>query len=178
MGRSRYKIYEDWYPYFITSSIVQGYPLFSIPQAAEIVLDSLNFLQENREVNLYGYVIMENHIHFVALGSQLAEKIRLFKSYSARAILNYLETNGRSRLLGFFRQNKLKNHTRCSYQIWQEGFHPKQIRDENMMIQKLEYIHFNPVKRGYVDQPEDWRYSSARNYSGGEILLEVKLYYR
>jgi len=42
-----------------------------------------------------------------------------------------------------------------------------------MMRQKLDYIHHNPVKCGYVDQPEHWRYSSARNYAGQEGLIEV-----
>ncbi len=42
-----------------------------------------------------------------------------------------------------------------------------------MMIQKLEYMHYNPVKRGYVDDPMHWRYSSTRNYAEQEGLLEV-----
>jgi putative transposase len=42
-----------------------------------------------------------------------------------------------------------------------------------MMQQKIEYIHQNPVKRGYVDQAEHWRYSSARDYLGGRGLLPV-----
>jgi hypothetical protein len=42
-----------------------------------------------------------------------------------------------------------------------------------MMRQKLDYIHQNLVKRGYIDQPEHWRYSSARNYAGQEGLIEV-----
>lgn len=42
-----------------------------------------------------------------------------------------------------------------------------------MLRQKLEYIHFNPVKRGYVDRPEDWRHSSARNYAGLAGLIDV-----
>ncbi|MGZ8915414.1 MAG: transposase, partial [Methylobacter sp.] len=44
---------------------------------------------------------------------------------------------------------------------------------EVVMRQKLDYIHHNPVKRGYVDQPEHWRYSSARNYAGQDGLIEV-----
>jgi len=42
-----------------------------------------------------------------------------------------------------------------------------------MMLQKLEYLHNNPVKRGYVDEPVHWRYSSARNYAGKPGLVEV-----
>ena len=59
------------------------------------------------------------------------------------------------------------------YQFWQEGVHPEYIQNEDMMRQKVEYIHQNPVNRGYIDRPEQWRYSSARNYLGLEGLLEV-----
>ena len=57
--------------------------------------------------------------------------------------------------------------------MWQEGSHPEQIKDEEMMGQKLEYVHMNPVKRGYVDEPTHWRYSSARNYAGLAGLFPV-----
>jgi hypothetical protein len=42
-----------------------------------------------------------------------------------------------------------------------------------MMRQKIDYIHYNPVKRGFVDEPEHWRYSSARNYAGLPGLIDV-----
>jgi hypothetical protein len=47
-----------------------------------------------------------------------------------------------------------------------------------MLLQKIEYIHNNPVRRGYVDEPKHWRYSSARNYEGKEGLLDVKTDWR
>ncbi len=59
------------------------------------------------------------------------------------------------------------------HQVWQEGSHPEQIQGEAMMRQKLEYIHNNPVARGYVDDPAHWRYSSARNYAGQAGLIEI-----
>jgi putative transposase len=55
MGRTRYRIYETEYPYFITSSIVRGYPVFSNILAANIILDSLTFLQNHRDTTLYAY---------------------------------------------------------------------------------------------------------------------------
>ena len=60
-----------------------------------------------------------------------------------------------------------------TYQFWQEGFHPQMIEGLDMLRQKLSYIHQNPVKRGYVDEPEHWRWSSARNYAGQDNLLDV-----
>jgi hypothetical protein len=61
-----------------------------------------------------------------------------------------------------------------SYQLWQEGSHPEQIQNDEMMWQKLEYIHNNPVVRGYVDEPTHWRYSSARTYAGLTGLFPVQ----
>ena len=173
MGRSRYKIYEEEYPYFMTSSIVNGYPLFSIPDAARQILDGLRFLQEERDVILYAYVIMENHIHFIASGRDLKEKVRLFKSYSARRIIDLLKQQRRLRIVRALKAAKNSSHKKCEYQFWQEGFHPKQIIGDKMMLQKIDYIHHNPVKRGYIDEPEAWRYSSARNYLGQEGLIPV-----
>jgi hypothetical protein len=68
---------------------------------------------------------------------------------------------------------KRPHKTGSEYQVWEEGNHPQLIESEAAMRQKLDYIHLNPVKRGYVDLPEHWRYASARNYAGMEGLIEV-----
>ena len=59
------------------------------------------------------------------------------------------------------------------FQVWQEGSHPKAILNMEIMVQKLKYIHYNPVKRGYVNDPLDWWYSSARNYVDKQGALDV-----
>jgi REP element-mobilizing transposase RayT len=178
MGRSAYKIYETVYPYFMTSSFVNGLPLFADPDAAQIVLDSLLFLQSKREVTLYAYVLMENHFHIIARADELSENMRHFKSYTAREIIDLFEQKKRTRLQKQLRYAKLGYKADSSYQLWQEGLHPQQISNDEMMCQKMEYIHQNPVKRGYVDHPEDWRYSSARNYLGMKGLIPVTIYRR
>ena len=68
---------------------------------------------------------------------------------------------------------KRPHKTESTYQVWEEGSHPQLIGSEAVMRQKLEYIHQNPVKRGYVELPEHWRYSSARDYHGLKGLIEV-----
>jgi len=60
--------------------------------------------------------------------------------------------------------------------IQQEGYHPIQICGDEMMIRIINYIHNNPVKRGFVDRPQDWRYSSVRNYLGMDALIPVTLF--
>ncbi|MDZ7718751.1 MAG: transposase [Balneolaceae bacterium] len=176
MSRSRYKIYETEYPYFLTSSIIDGIPLFSIPEIAELILDGFQFLQESRDVDLYAYVIMENHIHFIASNDDLPKKLKNFKSFAARRIIDFLENGNYYQLLKSIKRAKLQHKNQSKYQVWQEGFHPKQIITADMMVQKIEYIHNNPVNRGYVDLPEHWRYSSARNYLELESLIAVTLY--
>jgi len=178
MARSRYKIFETAYPYFMTSTFVHGYPFFGNPTVARLVLNSLKFLQHHREVTLYCYVLMENHWHIIAQGDELSEKMRHFKSYTAKEIIKIFKQNNRTHLLRQLRHAKLRHKTESTHQVWQESFHPQQIIGDNMMIQKLEYIHDNPVKRGYVDQPTDWRYSSARNYAKLESLIPITLYHR
>jgi len=61
------------------------------------------------------------------------------------------------------------------YQFWQEGSHPEKIIDRDMLNQKLEYMHYNPVTRRYVDEPAYWRYSSYRNYIGEKGLLPIEI---
>lgn len=176
MSRSRYKIYANEFSYFMTSSFVKGIPIFADPDVAAMTLDSLTFLQEKRDVNLNAYVLMENHFHIVAQGENLSEKMRHFKSFTARKTIDILKQKGRKRLLSQLAFAKLKHKKESDYQVWQESFYPKQIFSDEIMLQKIEYIHNNPVKRGYVDKPEHWRYSSARNYLGIKGLIEISLF--
>lgn len=176
MARSRYKIYEEKYPYFITSSINSGLPLFGIPGTVDIVLDALAFLRMKRDVKVIAYVIMEDHFHAILQGRNLAVKVGSFKSFTAHEIIDLLHQMGRKRILAQLRWSKKRHKTKQLHQLWQEGFHPKQIVSDDMMIQKIEYIHANPVKRGYVDEAVHWRYSSARNYFGMGGIIPIDLY--
>lgn len=99
MGRSRYKIYDSHYPCFITSSVIAGIPLFSNPEIAKIVMDALLFIQDKNEVELLAYVIMENHIHCIMNGESLTKKFMLFKSFTARSIVDLLKQTGRMNTL-------------------------------------------------------------------------------
>lgn len=172
MGRSRYKIVNPELPHFVTCTILHWIPVFTRPETVDIVLDSLCHLMA-RDLKIYAYVILENHLHLVVQSKQLDIDMARFKSYTARRLIQYLsEHNVRSILeqLAFYK--KAHKHDRA-YQFWQEGLHPEWIQNNDMMRQKINYIHNNPVKRGYVDLAEHWRYSSARNYAGETGLIEV-----
>ena len=173
MTRSRYRIFEAEYPYFMTCTIVGWLPLFTRPEAVEIVLDSWRFLQQERALKLFGYVILENHLHLTASPPQLSAVMQSFKSFTAHRLISLLEQHSVQVHLRQLRAHKLRHKKESRYQVWQEGSKPKQIQNDEMMWQKLEYMHDNPMKRGYVDDPLHWRYSSARNYAGQPGLIEV-----
>jgi len=173
MPRTRYKIHEKSNPHFLTCTIVAWLPVFTRRETVQIVLDSWKFLQEKERLTIYGYVILENHLHLIAAAPDLSKEIGDFKSFTARAIIDLLKESNASTLLQQLEYFKLRHKVDQSYQLWQEGSRPKQIQGDEMMLQKLEYIHDNPVKRGYVDEPVHWRYSSARNYAGMQGLIDV-----
>ncbi|OLP18942.1 transposase [Leptolyngbya sp. 'hensonii'] len=175
MGRSRYRVVGSQ-PHFMTCTIVEWMPLFSKPELVKIVLDSLQFLQEHQRLTLYSYVIMENHLHLIAAAENLSKEIGNFKSFTARSLVDWLQQNHpQSYWLKRLAVAKLAHKTGQRYQVWQEGSHPQMINSEEMLRQKLAYIHNNPVKRGYVDDPAHWRYSSYRNYLGELGLLPVTI---
>ena len=174
MPRGRYRVMHDQYPHFLTATINNWLPVFTRPETVNIVLDSWRFLQQNSNFEIFGYVILENHLHLVARSRDLGTDIQRFKSYTAKQILAYLDAQDATRLLRLLELFRRPHKMESTYQIWEEGSHPQIIAGEAVLRQKLDYIHQNPVKRGYVDLDEHWRYSSARNYAGQEGLIDVR----
>ncbi|WP_116474216.1 REP-associated tyrosine transposase [Zobellella maritima] len=172
MGRSRYRITEAGAPHFLTCTVLHWIPVFTRPATVDIVLGSLRYLQQ-QGLCIYAWVILENDLHLVAQSDDLGRDLARFKSYTARSLLDYLRQHRVTMLLEQLAYYKKAHKADRRYQFWQEGSHPELVFSDEMMRQKIEYIHQNPVKRGYVSEPEHWRYSSARHYAGQPGLLEV-----
>jgi len=173
MGRSRYRFAEPDRPHFLTCTVVEWLPVFTRQEAVQILFDTWTYQQTHENLRLYGFVVLENHLHAVAQAPQLPACWARFKSFTARRILDLLEAKGAEPLLKRMRFTFKAGRDDREHQFWQEGSHPQGIEGEEMLRQKLDYIHLNPVKRGFVDEPEHWRWSSARNYAGREGLVEV-----
>jgi putative transposase len=173
MGRNRYKTVAEHHTYFATCTAVNWLPLFTKPELAKIVLDSLSYLHDQDRLALHAYVIMENHVHVIATAEEFSVELRKFKSFTARQIVDLLALFGPLFYLEQMRFSKKYHKTDQIYQVWQEGSHPVAIADEEVLRQKIEYIHFNPVRRGYVDEPQYWRYSSAQDYAGQRGLIPI-----
>ena len=177
MGRSRYKIYEPTYPHFVTCTILNWLPIFTRKESVDIIIQSLKYLQKEENLRLYAYVILENHIHLIVQSDDIGKSMRHFKSFTAKELLKLLQKEKAEILLKQFRFYKKAHKKNKTYQIWQEGYQPKLIQTDSMMISKINYIHQNPVKRGYVDEAKHWRCSSARDYEDIKGLIEVERFW-
>ncbi|MBI4962936.1 MAG: transposase [Desulfomonile tiedjei] len=175
MGRSRYKQVEGHQTYFATCTVIGWLPLFTKPELAEVVLSALKFLHEEDRLALHAYVLMENHLHLIGTANDFSNELRNFKSFTAKKIVELLRVSGSSFYLTQMHFLKKHHKTNQTYQVWQEGSHLIAIVNEEALRQKTEYIHFNPVRRGYVNYPEHWRYSSAQDYCGQTGLVPVEV---
>lgn len=110
----------------------------------------------------------------IAQSDDIGKSMQKFKSYTAYELLKLLQKNNAATPLKQLAYHKKAHRTESTYQIWEKGFHPKLIQSNTMMKEKIEYIHHNSVKCGYMEEATHWRYSSARDYVGIDGLLKVE----
>jgi len=116
---------------------------------------------------------LENHVRWISVGPQLPKRVGEFKSFTATTIVKGMQEKRYHTLLQELQFYKLRHKADQTHQLWQEGSHPQVIESDDVMWQKIEYIHHNPLRRRYVDDPTHWRYSSARSYAGHAGLIDV-----
>jgi putative transposase len=166
MSRDRYVFHDNDHPYFVTCTVLEWLPIFANPEAVDIVLDSWNWLIQRRRIALFGYVVLENHLHWLFEATNPSREVAAFKAHTAKELVKLLQREGRDSNLSRLRRAKLRHKSDRHHQLWQEGSHPKALLTREMLVQKLEYTHDNPVRRGYVGEAEHWCLSSARDYTG------------
>ena len=172
--RSRYRAPEVG-TYFVTSTIINWIKIFSKEGYPEIIIRELEFRRQNNQLELYGYVIMPEHIHLILASNNINKLMQSIKSFTAKKILNKLKEENDISTLNRLKYLKADYKLKSNYQVWQEGYHPKIIIKDIEFNQKLDYIHNNPVKELIVERPEDYIFSSARNYAGLNNYLDIVL---
>jgi len=169
--------------YFLTFTIVDWVDIFTRQSYKEIVINSLKYCQLKKGLKLYAYCLMTNHLHLIAavqedFGIKLFEIIRDFKKFTNRAIIEEVNTTEESRkkwLLNKFEFAAKYSNRVENYKVWQDGYHAVELTSQAFTVQKLDYIHQNPVRAGIVAEPEHYLYSSASNYSGLDGPIEIEL---
>lgn len=173
-----YQIDHPAETYFLTLTVVDWIDIFSRKIYRDILLDSLKYCRENKGLKIWGYAVMTNHMHgiFSAKNGNLPDVLRDMKRHTASKILKAINTGPESRkdwLLKRFEFAAKKNSRDGFYQFWTHDNHAEEIQTHNFFMQKLTYIHMNPVRAGWVEKAEDWLYSSMRNYAGMPSLIDI-----
>jgi REP element-mobilizing transposase RayT len=176
---SQWKILPGVDLYYVTTTIINWQQVFTDLPYFEVILDSLKFCIANKELHLHAYVIMPNHAPYILStdkDKRFPDIMRDFNTHTSREITKLLEVDSKLQLLEVFADAARRDGRGNKYKVWQEGYHPITLGTPDFTAQKLNYLHNNPVRKGYVERPEQWRYSSARNYLlGDESLIKVEL---
>jgi len=181
----RYRILDQEGLNFVTCTVVGWIDIFSRKNYRDIILDSLTICRKEKGLLVFAYVIMSNHLHLILQTGptspySLSEILRDFKKFTATKILEMIQFETESRrewLMHMFTYYARHNSNNRNLQFWQQDNHPFALSTDKMIWQKVDYIHNNPVRAGIVDKPEDYIYSSARNYRNNnkECLIEIDL---
>lgn len=178
----KYKFHNPEGIYFVSFAVVHWVDVFTRNIYNDILIESLKHCITNKGLEVYCYVIMTNHVHLIIAknGEQKLEEIlRDLKKFTAYKIIGaIMKNNQESRkewMIQLFEKSGKENSNNTKYQFWQQDNHPIELVNNEMIIQKRDYIHNNPVKAGIVNQAHEYVYSSAGVYSGKEMsLLPIK----
>ena len=167
--------YPQHWPQFYTSTINNWQHLLSSKECKDIIIDSLQFLVNDKRIKLYAFTIMSNHIHLILqpLADNTPSSIQSsFMKYTAQQIIRYLQKTD-TKILESLKVNKGDR----VYQVWKREALSVEIRSSAVFNQKLDYIHYNSVKAGLCLQPEEYYYSSATFYNNGGDAFNILTHY-
>ena len=180
MGADGYKIRDQQAVHFITFATVQWIDVFTRSDYVNIVVDSIAYCQKEKGLLVHAYCIMPNHLHLIisAVNNNLSDIIRDFKKFTSAKILKAIEENSkesrRSWMLWIFKKAGENNERNTTYQFWQQDNHPIECSTEEILETRMNYLHENPVRAGFVWRAEDYRYSSAIDYyTTGKGLINI-----
>lgn len=176
----KYRVANDGI-YFITITVIDWIDVFTRKELADVIVESLIYCQKQKGLALYAWCLMPSHLHIIASaleGIKLTDIMRDFKKFTSKAVVSNIQKIQESRkewLLDKFTFAGKTNPKNREYKFWQDGLHAIELDTTSFMVQKLDYLHQNPVAAGMVYEPEHYVWSSAVNYTGAMGLIEVVL---
>jgi len=142
LRKGRYSVKNGFY--FITFCCSKKQKIFLEKENAEIVFDSLDWLEKNKYIDLYFCIVMPDHVHLILqlIGNKvLSEVIKSLKQFTGK---------------------KIKQNIGLTTNIWQEGFYDHYIRQDESLLEVVKYSWFNPVRKGLVEDPNEYPYWKSK----------------
>ena len=164
---------------FISFATVYWIDVFIREHYFEVLIQSISYCRKEKGMEVYAYCVMPSHIHLIFRSSKddPSGLIRDFKGFTSRKMLKTIEENPKESrkewLLQMFEKAGKERSNVKRKQFWQQHNQPIELWNNKVIDQKIDYIHNNPVVAGFVTNPVDWKYSSARNYQDDETVLSI-----
>lgn len=163
--------------YFYTDTIYGFKHLLADDECKQICIDSWKYLTDKKLIKIYGFVIMPNHIHLLWMMEELNGKespAGSFAKFTAHRFKKLLEQKNKASLLTYH-----SNKSDRSFQFWKRDPLAISITSKKTLLQKLDYIHYNPVaeKWNLANVPENYRWSSAAFYMTGKDEFGILTHY-
>lgn len=175
----KYKFRDQEKPHFVSFAAVHWIDLFVRPEYCEVLINSLTHCQKEKGLEVYAWCIMPSHVHLIigTTDMPMQDILRDFKSFTSgklrEEIKNHPAESRREWIVWMMERAGKKNGNNKGWQLWQQHNHPIELSNNEMIEQRLNYLHMNPVTAGFVSEAEHWQYSSAIDYAGGKGLLEI-----
>jgi REP element-mobilizing transposase RayT len=174
-----YKFHNPEGVYFVSFAVVEWLDVFTRNEYKDIIIESLQYCQKGKGMEIFAWCIMTNHMHLIFRSTKDQKPELLlgdFKRFTRKAIVNAIQDNPRESrrewLLKQFEKSGNKSSNVKKYQFWRHDNKPIELWSNKVIDEKISYIHNNPVEEGLVYHPEDYVYSSARDYCGEKGILE------
>ncbi len=175
----KYKFHDNDKLYFISFAVVYWIDFFIREEYNQELIKSWEFSIEKKGLQIYGWFITPSHVHMIigTTGNKLDEIVGEMKSYTSsrlkKMIKEHLQESRKEWMMWMMERAGKKNSNNVAWQFWQQHNKPLEIKDQEMFDKKLPYIHDNPVVARFVTRPEDWKYSSARDFCGMKGLVAL-----
>ncbi|MEO6405385.1 MAG: transposase [Ferruginibacter sp.] len=168
---TKYKFTDKEAVYFVTGTVVNWVDVFTRNIYRNILVDSFRFCQKNQGLQIHSWIIMPNHFHMIC--SFINDKdpglvIKNIKSFTAikiiDAIINNVQESRKDWMLDIFEKNGQINKSNYRFQFWQHENHLILLDNPFIYNQRKDYLHENPVRAGFVYEPQEWFYGSGIDY--------------
>lgn len=167
--------------YFVIMATVGWVDLFTRKEIKHVIIDSLRHCQKEKGLVIHPWCLMPSHLHMIVSTAKepLRDIMRDFKKFTSKELIRTIKSINESRkdwILELFSEVADRLKRVSGYKVWQDGNHPELLFSAKFMKQKLDYVHNNPVADEIVDEPEEYKYSSAEDhYSRKNGFLEVAM---
>ena len=175
----KYKFKNPTAAYFVSFATVYWIDVFTRQSYFSILEESITYCRKEKGMEIFAYCFMPSHIHLIFRSSHNdpGGPLRDYKGFTSRKIIKTIydspEESRKEWILRLMECAGSKKSNVNKRQFWQHHNHPVEMWSGKVLRQKIDYIHNNPVVQGFVTDPVDWKYSSARNYADDDTIMKI-----